>query len=113
LNASWSRPDTVTARGIATKPDSTPRVQTRMDSLSWELYRDALVTVVLWLVLVGLALFGLSMATARARPTVPVGRLTCVSPDVSRTTTADGGDNLQACSSTTPQDVKDLLRRLP
>jgi hypothetical protein len=112
LNASWSRPDTVAARGIATKPDSTPRVQTRMDSLSWELYRDALVTVVLWLVLVGLALFGLSMATARARPTVPVGQLACVSSDVSGTTSADRPYDLQACSPTTPQDVK-LLRLLP
>jgi hypothetical protein len=84
-----------------------------MDSLSWELYRDALVTVVLWLVLVGLALFGLSMATARARPTVPVGRLTCVSPDVSGMTSADGPYDSQACSPTTPQDVKDLLRLMP
>jgi hypothetical protein len=107
----------VTTRGIAKKPDSAsvnlpahskPRVQTRVDGLSWEVYRDALVTVVLWLVLVGLALFGLSMATARARPAVPVGRLSCVSPDVSGTTNADGGDDLQACSPTTPQDVNDL-----
>jgi hypothetical protein len=115
LDASLSRPDTVTARGVAKKPgdasvnlpaDLKPRVQRRVDSLLWEVYRDALVTVVLWLVLLAFVLFALSMATDRARPAVPVSRLACFSPDVSETTNAYGGDDSQTCSPTTPQDPK-------
>src|SRR5262245_33066344 len=93
MDASLPRPDTVTARAVAEKPDgaslhlpahSKPRLQGRADSVSWEVCRDALVTVLVWLVLFGLVLFALSRATARVRPTVPVDRLASfVSSDVS------------------------------
>lgn len=78
MDASLPRPDTVTARAVAEKPndaslklsaDSKPRLQTGVHSVSWEIYRDALVAVLLWLVLFGLVLFVLSMATAQVRPT--------------------------------------------
>jgi hypothetical protein len=50
-----------------------------MDGLLWDVYRDVVVIVALWLVLVGLALFALSVAAARVRPTIiPLARL----PDV-------------------------------
>lgn len=83
MDASLPRPDTVTARAVAEKPNdaslnlpahSKPRLQRRVDSVSWEVYRDALVSVLLWLVLFGLVLFMLSMATVQVRPTVPVDR---------------------------------------
>ena len=122
MDASLPRPDTVTARGVAEKPDdvsvnlpahSKPRVQRRVDGLLWEVYRDALVAVVLWLVLVGLVLFALSMATARVRPTVPVGWLASfVSPDVSEIKSADGGDDSQTWSPIAPGDPEaDYLDR--
>ena len=48
----------------------------RVDGCQWEVCRDALVAVALWLVLVGLTLFALAAATARTRPTVaPANRL--------------------------------------
>jgi|SRR5215471_18127461 len=93
MDASLPRPDTVNARAVAEKPDDTslnlpayskPRLQRRVDSVSWEVCRDALVAVLVWLVLFGLVLFALSMATARVRPTVPVERLASfLSSDVS------------------------------
>jgi hypothetical protein len=96
MDASSGR-DTVTARGVSERFDdasvnlpanSKPPVQERVDSLVWGVYRDALATVVIWLVLVGLAFFALSTASTRVRPTVaPLGRLG-----------ADGSDGSQRCS---------------
>jgi hypothetical protein len=61
---------------------SKPPVRNHVDSLLWEVYRDALVAVVLWLVLVGLALLALSTAATRDRPMVaPLGRLQEFSDD--------------------------------
>jgi hypothetical protein len=108
------RPDTVTARAVAEKPNdaslnlpahSKPRLQRRVDSVSWEVYRDALVSVLLWLVLFGLVLFMLSMATAQVRPTVPVDRpASFVRSDVSGIGSADGGDHSKTWSPMTPRD---------
>jgi hypothetical protein len=100
MDASSGR-DTVIARGVSERFDdasvnlpanSKPPVQKRVDSLVWGVYRDALATVVIWLVLVGLAFFALSTASTRVRPTVaPLGRLPeCVTPGVSGTNGADG-----------------------
>jgi hypothetical protein len=129
MDASWPRPDTVTARGVADKPNdalllpahSKPRLQRRVDSVSWEVYRDALVAVLLWLVLFGLVLFVLSMATAQVRPAVPVDRLAAVvSSNVSGIDSADGGDHAQTWSPMTPRDPEadqvdrpTLLRLMP
>src|SRR5262252_3552337 len=93
MDASLGR-DTVTARGVSERFDdawvnlpanSKPPVQKRVDSLVWGVYRDALATVVIWLVLVGLAFFALSTVATRVRPTVaPLGRLPeFVTPGVS------------------------------
>lgn len=108
MDASSGR-DTVTARGVSERFDdasvnlpanSKPPVQKRVDSLVWGVYRDALATVVIWLVLVGLAFFALSTASTRVRPTVaPLGRLPeFVTPGVSGTNGADGSDGSQRCS---------------
>jgi len=129
MDASWPRPDTVTARAVADKPNdalllpahSKPRLQRRVDSVSWEVYRDALVAVLLWLVLFGFVLFVLSMATAQVRPTVPVDRLAAVvSSNVSGIDSADGGDHSQTWSPITPRDPEadqvdrpTLLRLMP
>lgn len=110
MDASLPRPDTVTARAVAEKPDaaslnlpahSRPRLQRSVDGVSWEVYRAALVAVLLWLVLFGFVLFVLSMATAQVRPTVAVG-----------------GDDSQTWSPMTPRDaaeryVTTLLRLMP
>src|SRR5215510_13591995 len=74
VDASLGR-DTVTARGVSKS----------VDSLVWGVYRDALATVVIWLVLVGLAFFALSTVATRVRPTVaPLSRLPeFVTPGVS------------------------------
>ena len=88
------RRDTAAARGVSARLDdasvdlpasSKPPVQKRVDSLVWGVYRDALATVVIWLVLVGLAFFALSTVATRVRPTVaPLGRLPeFVTPGVS------------------------------
>jgi hypothetical protein len=53
------------------RADSKPPIRKRVVGPLWEVYRDALVFVVLWLVLLGLALIVLSAAAARARPRVP------------------------------------------
>ena len=114
MDASLPRPDTVTARAVAEKPNdaslnlpahSKPTLQRRVDSVSWEVYRDAVVSVLLWLVLFGLVLFMLSMATAQVRPTVPVDRpASFVSSDVSGIGSADGGDHSKTWSPMTPRD---------
>jgi hypothetical protein len=101
--------DTVTARGAPERFDdalvdlpanSKPPVQKRVDSLVWGVYRDALATLVIWLVLVGLAFFALSTAAVKVRSTVgPLGRLPeFVTPGVSGTNGADGSDGSQTCS---------------
>jgi len=71
-----------------------PPLRKRADSLLWEVYRDALIAVTLWLALVGLALFALSATTARARPTVaPSARVSAVAtPCVSGAGSADPQD---------------------
>jgi len=102
MDASLRR-DTATARGVSERFDdasvnlpanSKPPVQKGVDSLVWAVYRDALATVVIWLVLVGLAFFALSRATTRVRPTVaPLGRPPeFVTPGVSGTNGADRSD---------------------
>jgi len=70
-----------------------------MDSLLWDVYRDALVAVVLWLVLIGLALLALSTAATQDRSMVaPLGRLhEFVTPGVPGTNNADGGAVLDQC----------------
>jgi len=104
------RSDTETARRGSAKCDdaavnlpanSKPPVQKLVDSLVWGVYRNALATIVLWLVLVGLAFFALSTAATRVRPTVaPLGRLPeFVTPGVSGTSGADGSDGSQTCSA--------------
>ena len=104
MHASLRR-DTVTARGVSDAAirraaHSTPPVRKREDGPLREVYRDALVTVVVWLVLFGLALLGLSAAATRPRPMVaPLGWLPeLVSPRVSGTNSADGGNVSRACS---------------
>ena len=97
------RSDTATARGGSAKCDdaavnllanSKPPVQKLVDSLVWGVYRNALATIVVWLVLVGLAFFALSRATTGVRPTVaPLGRPPeFVTPGVSGTNGADRSD---------------------
>jgi hypothetical protein len=108
MDASLQR-DTVTARGRFSEIDdasvnlpanSKPPVEKLVDTLAWGVYRDALATLVIWLVLVGLAFFALSTAAIRVRPTVaPLGRLPeFVTPGVSGTNGADGSDGSQTCS---------------
>src|SRR5262245_20466108 len=128
MDASLPRRAAVTARAVAEKPNdpslnlpahSNPRLPRRVDSGSWEVYRDALVAVLLWLVLLGLVLFVLSMATAQVRATAPVDRLASfVSSDVSGIDSDDGGDDSQTWSPMTPRDPEpdqvdrpNLLRR--
>src|SRR5262249_37963787 len=99
------RSDTATARGGSAKFDdaavnlpanSKPPVQKLVDSLVWGVYRNALVTAVVWLVLVGLAFFALSMAATRVRQTAaPLGRL----PEFVTPGGADGSDGSQTCSA--------------
>ena len=91
------RRDTVIARCVSETsvnlPAHTkPLVRKHVDSLLWEVYRNALVAVVLWLALVGLALLALSTAATRDRPMVaPLGRLQeSVTPGVQGTNNADG-----------------------
>jgi len=108
MDASLGR-DTVTARGVSERFDdasvkfpvnSKPPVQKRVDSLVWGVYRDAVATVVIWLVLVGLAFFALSTAATRIRPTVgPLDRLPeFVTLGASGTNGADGSDDSLTCS---------------
>jgi hypothetical protein len=98
------RRDTVIARGISDASvnlpaHSKPLVRQHVDSLLWEVYRDGLVAVVLWLALVGLALLALSTAATWDRPMVaPRGRLQeSVTPGVTGTNNADGGAVLDQC----------------
>jgi hypothetical protein len=114
MDASLLRPDSVTAGAGAERSNdaslnlpahSKPRLQRRVDDVSWDVYRDALVAVLLWLVLFGLVLFVLSMATAQVRPTVPVDRLASfASCGVSGVDFADGSDDSQTWSPMTPRD---------
>jgi hypothetical protein len=103
------RRDTVMTQGVSDASvnlpaHSKPPVRTHVDGLFWEVYRDALVAMVLWLVLVGLALLALSTAAIPARPMVaPLGRLPqSVTPGVSGTDTDDGGNVWQTCSPDCP-----------
>jgi len=114
------RRDAAAARGVSTRLDdasvdlpanSKPTVEKRVDSLVWEIYRDALAAIVLWLVLVGLAFFALLTATTRVQPTVaPPGRLPeFVTPCVSET---NGGDGINGSQTSSPdhRSAEDVLR---
>src|SRR5262249_37109670 len=103
------RRDTAAARGVSPRLDdasvdlpasSKPPVQKRVDSLVWRVYREALATVVIWLVLVGLAVCALSTAATGVRPTVaPLGRLPeFVTPGGAGTHGADGSGGSASCS---------------
>lgn len=105
MDASLRR-DTVTARGVSERFDDAsvnlptnpkPPLQKCVGRLVWGVYRDALATVVLWLVLVGLAFFALSTAATGVRPTLaPLGRLPeFVTPGESGTHGADSSDGSQ------------------
>ena len=114
MDASLTRPDAVTAGAVAEKSNdaslnlpahSKPWLQRRVDNVAWEVYRDTLVAVLLWLVVLVLVLFVLSMATAQVRPTVPVDRLASfVRCGVSGVDSADDGDDSQTWSPMTPRD---------
>src|SRR5437867_6943164 len=91
MDASLPRRDRATAQGVSERPQPSqrsrsaspepddasvslpahpqPPVRKRVDSPLREVYRDALVAVALWLVLLGHALFALSATAARPRPT--------------------------------------------
>jgi len=108
MHASLRR-ETVTARrfsdaAVNLLAHSKPPARTRVDSLLWEVYCGALVALALWLVLFGLALLALSMATTRARPMVaPLGRPPqFVTPGVSGTDSPNGDDVWQTCSPDRP-----------
>ena len=103
MDASLRR-DKVIARGVSAAAGnlpahSEPLVRRHVDSLLREVYRNALVVVVLWLTLVGLALLALSTAATWDRPMVaPFGRLQeSVTPGVPGTNNADGGAALDQC----------------
>ena len=111
MDASLTRPDAVTAGAVAEKSNdaslnlpahSKPWLQRRVDNVAWEVYRDTLVAVLLWLVVLVLVLFVLSMATAQVRPTVPVASF--VRCGVSGVDSADDGDDSQTWSPMTPRD---------
>lgn len=116
------RRDTAAAQGASPGFDdasvdlpanSKPPVHKRVDSLAWGVYRDALATVVIWLVLVGLAVCALSTAATGVRPTAaPLGRLPeFVTPGVSGTNGGGGSDGSKAFSPDRASYAGEVRRR--